>query len=115
MENNELNDAIQENVTKIRFSPEEEKKCYIGLRSGLIKLLYMIESEERGEADASLWFYGFVFDLASANTLCDNKLTKAVVKIHGLYDNNKYKSMTHSQIKRVIMESKGILDNLIGK
>ena len=114
MENKEINPLDSQVVVKIRFSPEEEKDCYIDLRSQLIKLLYMIEAEQRGEADAQLWFYGFVFDLASANTLCHNKLTRVIVKIHGLYDNLNYKTMTHEQIKRQIMESRGILDHLIG-
>lgn len=99
---------------EIKFSPGEEKECYIGLRGQLIKLLYMIEAEARGEGDIDLWFYGFMFDLASANVLCDNKLTRVVVKIHGLYDGGNYKNLTHAQIKRQIMESKGILDHLIG-
>ncbi len=100
--------------TQIRFSPEEEKQCYINLRSQLIKLLYMIEAEAKGEISIDMWFYGLMFDLASSNTLCNNKLTKVVVKIHGLYDGAQYKQMTHAQIKRQIMESKGILDHLIG-
>ena len=98
----------------ICFSPKEEKTCFINLRSQVIKLLYMIESEERGEGDIDLWFYGFMYELASSNTLCNNKLTKVVVKIHGLYDNKHYKEMTHAQIKRQIMESRGILTHLIG-
>ncbi|MBO7732391.1 MAG: hypothetical protein J6S67_07555 [Methanobrevibacter sp.] len=101
-------------VAKIRLSPEEEHGCYINLRSQLIKLLYMIEAEQRGEGDIGLWFYGFMFELASANSLCNNKLLKVVIKIHGLYDENNYKTMTHAQIKRQIMESKGVLDHLIG-
>lgn len=115
MENNNETMPLQEQgPIKMRFTPEEEKNCYISLRSQVIKLLYMIEAEQRGEADISLWFYGFMFELASSNTLCNNKLTKVVVKIHGLYDESAYKTMTHDQIKRQIMESKGILDHLIG-
>lgn len=113
MENKECSPLDSENRVEIRFSPEEEKQCYINLRSQVIKLLYMIESEMKGEASIDLWFYGFVFDLASSNVLCGNKLTKVVVKIHGLYDGGHYKEMTHAQIKRQIMESKGILDHLI--
>ena len=111
MENNE---QINVQKAEIRFSPGEERECYIGLRSQLIKLLYMIEAESRGEGSIDLWFYGFMFDLASANVLCDNKLTRVVVKIHGLYDGANYKNLTHAQVKRQIMESKGILDHLIG-
>ena len=59
------------------------------------------------------WFYGFMLELSSNNSLCDNKLTDVVTKIYGLYENSHYKQMTHSQIKRQIMESKGILDHLI--
>lgn len=114
MENKDIISAdSQESFTKIRFSPKEEKECYTNLRGQIIKLLYMIEAEQRGEMDIGLWFYGLVFELASSNSLCDNKLTKVVIKIHGLYDGGNYKTMTHSQIKRQIMESKGILDHLI--
>lgn len=114
MENKETKNPLDsESIVKIRFSPEEEKGCYINLRSQLIKLLYMIEAEEKGEIDINLWFYGFMFELASSNTLCNNKLTKVIVKIHGLYDGEQYKRMTHAQIKRQIMESRGILDHLI--
>jgi hypothetical protein len=98
----------------ICFSPKEEKTCFINLRSQVIKLLYMIEAEEKGEQDIDLWFEGFMFELISSNALCHNKLTKVVVKIHGLYDKKHYKEMTHAQIKRQIMESRGILTHLIG-
>lgn len=116
MENNEKENFPLDSGdgVKIRFSPQEEKECYINLRSQIIKLLYMIEAEERGEGDIDLWFYGLMFELASSNQLCGNKLTKVVVKIHGLYDNKHYKEMTHAQIKRQIMESRGILTHLIG-
>lgn len=113
MENDEKSPSERGGAAKLRFSPEEERECYIGLRSQLIKLLYMIEAERKGEADIGLWFYGFMFSLASSNTLCHDKLTQVVVKIHGLYDNSQYKGMTHAQIKRQIMESRGILDHLI--
>lgn len=109
-ENNPLDSQIG-----MRFSPEEEKNSFIDIRSGLVKLLYLIEDEQKGQGSAELWLFGFLFDLASANTLCGNKLTKVIVKIHALADNNyQYKTMTHAQIKRQIMESKGILDHLIG-
>lgn len=114
---NSKNESVSLNTgdsVAIRFSPEEEKECFINLRSQIVKLLYMIEAEERGEGDIGLWFYSFMFELASSNVLCGNKLTKVVVKIHGLYDNNQYKQMTHDQIKRQIMESRGILTYLIG-
>ena len=97
---NAVNDINEIAPVKIRFTAEEERGCFINIRSQLIKLLYMIEAEQRGESDIGLWFYGFMFELASANTLCDNKLLKVVVKVHGLYDNNNYKTMTHAQIKR---------------
>lgn len=113
MENNNCNPL--DSQVRIRFSPEEEKECLIDVRSNLIKLLYLIEDERAGKGSAELWLYGFLLDLSSANTICDNKLTRVIVKIHALADNkNQYKTMTHAQIKRQIMESKGILDSLIG-
>lgn len=106
MANNEEKEAI-------RLTPEGEVQCFRDLKSQVIKLLYMIEAESRGEQDISLWFYGFVYDLASSNVLCGEKLTKVLVKIHGLYDEDRYKTMTHAQIKRQIMECRGIVDGLI--
>ena len=106
MANNEEKEAI-------RLTPEGEVQCFRDLRSQVIKLLYMIEAESRGEQDISLWFYGFVYELASSNVLCGGKLTKVLVKIHGLYDGDNYKTMTHAQIKRQIMECRGIVDGLI--
>lgn len=106
MANNEEREAI-------RLTPEGEVQCFRDLRSQVIKLLYMIEAEARGEQDISLWFYGFVYELASSNVLCGEKLTKVLVKIHGLYDEDRYKTMTHAQIKRQIMECRGIVDGLI--
>lgn len=108
------NSVDSQSVSQIRFTTSEERSYFIMLRGQLIKLLYMIEEERENQGDISLWFYGLIFDIASANVLCNNKLTKIVVKIHGLYDNDNYKTMTHSQIKRQIMECKGMLDYLIG-
>ena len=113
MENN-INNPLDSNcIVKIHFSQEEKKRCYLSLRKKVIKLLYLIEEEEQGTIQIDQWFYGLMFELASSNSLCDNELTDIVVKIHGLYDDDHYKTMTHDQIKRQIMESKGILDFLI--
>lgn len=113
MDNKEVNPL--DSQLGMHFSPEEEKSCYIDIRSNLVKLLYLIEDEQKGKGSAEIWLYGFLYDLASSNTLCSNKLTKVIVKVHALADNNfQYKTMTHAQIKRQIMESKGILDHLIG-
>ena len=90
--------ANSEEKEAIRLTPEGEVQCFRDLRSQVIKLLYMIEAESRGEQDISLWFYGFVYELASSNVLCGEKLTKVLVKIHGLYDEGKYKTLTRAQI-----------------
>lgn len=97
------------------LSKSGELECYKDIKSQIVKLLYMIESERDGKNDISLWFFSFMHELASSNSLCHDKLTKVVVKIHGLYKDNNYKTMTHAQIKRQIMESRGILDHLIKK
>ena len=52
MENKDLNPLDSKSIVTIRFSPEEEKECYINLRGQVIKLLYMIEAEEKGEVDS---------------------------------------------------------------
>ena len=113
MENNINNPLDSETIVKIRFSPEEKRKCFVSLRKKIIKLLYLIEEEQQGTIQIDQWFYGLMFELASSNSLCDNALTDVVVKIHGLYEDGHYRSMQHDQIKRQIMESKGILDFLI--
>ncbi len=115
MENNDkiANPLDSQDIVKIRLSKEEKVKCFISIKKKVIKLLYLIEQEQRGEIQIGQWFYGLIFEIASSNTLCNNELTEVLVKMHGLYENDKYKSMSHDQIKRQIMESKGILDFLI--
>ncbi len=110
MESKEL--YIDTPVT-LRFSPEAEKECYIELRGQLIKLLYLIEAEQRGEGDVSLFFFSFIRELIANNDLCGQKLTRVVSKIHGLYLNEEYKKMSHDEIKRLIFEARGIVDHLI--
>lgn len=113
MENNVSNPLDSQCAVKIRFSDEEKLKCLISMRKKIIKLLYLIEEEQKGTMQIDRWFYGLIFELSSSNSLCNNELTDVLVKIHGLYEDEHYKSMTHDQIKRQIMESKGILDFLI--
>ena len=113
MDNREINPL--DSQVGMHFSPVEEKSCFINIRSDLVKLLYLIEDEQNGKGSAELFLFGLLYDLASANSLCGNKLTKVIVKIHVLADEKyQYKKMPHAQIKRQIMESKGILDHLIG-
>jgi len=110
LENNEnTNEKID---FSLRFSEDEEKECYVNLKSQLIKLLYLIEEEKRGEANAELYFYGLMYELKSANVLCKNKLTKICVKMYGLFNNLNYRNMEHDEIKKQIFECRGILDYL---
>lgn len=113
MDNKVENIQDEQNSVSLRFSPEEEKEYYLGLKNQLIKLLYLIEDEEKGNGNAELFFYGFMYDLKNANILCHNKLTKICVKIFGLYNDSHYREMSHADIKRQIFESKGIVDHLL--
>lgn len=104
----------QDNQFKISLPKSGERECYVNIGKSLIKLLYMIEDEQKDpNHDIKLWFYSFMLDLISSNALCHEKLTKVIVKIHALYDKEHYKEMSHAQIKRQIFESKGIVDYLI--
>lgn len=114
MENDTIKNPLDSQcVVKIHFSDEEKLHCLIAIKKKITKLLFLIEQEQKGEIQIDRWFYGLLFELSSSNTLCDNNLTEVLIKIHGLYDNDNYKKMTHDQIKRQIMESRGILDFLI--
>lgn len=110
---NDVKISEEERKTNFRFSTQEQIECFKHLSKSLVKLLYMIEDERKTGNSIDLWFYGLVYELTSSNVLCENRLTKVIVKIFGLYDKNHYKEMTHDQIKRQIFESKGILDYLV--
>lgn len=98
---------------KLHYKPEQQRAAFASFRKKVVKLLFLIEEEQKGNVQLDKWFDGFIFELFSANELCDNRLIDVVNKIYGLYNKKQYKSMTHSQVKRQIMESKGILDYLI--
>lgn len=112
LENN-MENVAEQPIFRIRTSDAERKEIYFDIRKRVIKLLYLIEDEMAGKGSIDSWFDTFMFELSSSNSLCDNKLTRVMVKIFGLYENGHYKTMTHAQIKRQCMECKGILDHLI--
>jgi hypothetical protein len=96
--------------------PDDTKKAtYATLSKEVIKLLCLIEDEQKGGRSAAPWFDDFMYELGSANVLCGNTLVKVLVKINGLYNHDAYRTMSHEDIKRQIMDSKAILDHLAGK
>ena len=99
----------------IPYSDETKRATYATLSKEVIKLLCLIEDEEKGGRPASPWFDNFMYELGSANALCGNALVKVILKINGLYRNYAYRSMSHDDIKRQIMDSKAILDHLSGR
>ena len=58
---------------KIIFSPAEQKRCFLEIKSQLIKLLYLIEEEKNGEKDDD------VVDATGASST-SSKETKSDVK-----------------------------------
>lgn len=112
MENKQETPASEE---ALRFSlTDGEKTEYLKyIRKQLIKLLNLIEAEKDGGASAESFFGGLLFDLGSADWLYDNRLSSAIVKLHGLYYDGAYRSLDHKTIKNKIFESRGIIDGLI--
>ena len=104
-----------EKEKSIPYSEDTKRATYAVLSKEVIKLLCLIEDEERGGRSASLWFDNFIYELGSANALCGNALVKVLWKINGLYKDYAYRKMSHDDIKRQIMDSKAILDHLAGK
>ena len=83
------------------------------VRKQLVKLLTLIEAERDGGASAEAFFGGLLFDLGSADWLYGNRLSLAIVKLHGLYRDGAYRSLEHKTIKNKIFESRGVIDGLI--
>lgn len=96
------------------FPKESQKATYSFLSKELVKLLCLIEEEENGGRSALQYFDSFMYVLSTANVLCGSSplMTKAVVKIAGLYRGEAYQKMPHSDIKRQIMDAKAIIDHL---
>lgn len=114
MENKEEMYPLDSQCTvQLHYKPEQQRASFLSLKKKVVKLLFLIEEEQKGNIQLDKWFDGLMFELFSANELCENKLVDVVTKIYGLYNKKQYRTMTHNQIKRQIMESKGILDYLI--
>lgn len=105
----------EEDNSPLIFTKQEKLNCYRIVFRNLIKLLYLIEDEFKGGENAHNWFTTFMLDLKSSNSLCDLTLTKVLIKMNSLYEKDAYKAMTHSQIKRQIMESRAIVEYLIAE
>lgn len=101
---------------EIVFDDLEILNCYKILHKNLIKLLFLIEDEIlHNKGDAHNWFLSFMLDLKSSNSLCKYRLTKVLIKMNSLFEKDAYKTMGHAQIKRQIMESRGIVEFLIAE
>ena len=93
---------------------EKINACKI-VHKNLIKLLFLIEAEKDTGEPVHNWFVTFMLDLRSTNSICDCKLTKVLIKMNSLYEKDHYKELEHGQIKRQIMESRGIVEHLIAE
>ena len=112
MENKEVPTA-KERGMGISLTDDEKLEYLKYVRKQLVKLLNLIEGERDGGPSAEAFFGALLFDLGSADWLFGNRLSPAIVKLHGLYMDGAYRTLDHKTIKNKIFESRGMVDGLI--
>lgn len=93
---------------KITLSPEGKLFYLNRFYNEVIKVLYVIEEEQQTKTiDAQDFIYGLLFELSSANEMMDGALTKALIKLNGIYKT--YKTEKFSVIRKQVFEIRGII------
>ncbi len=88
---------------KITLSPEGKLFYLNRFYNEVIKVLYVIEEEQQTKTiDAQDFIYGLLFELSSANEMMDGALTKALIKLNGIYKT--YKTEKFSVIRKQVFE-----------
>ena len=96
---------------KLTLSPGAKKEFLKKLSGRIIKILYLIEDEQKGATPGTAESYirGQIFELNSANILFDNTLTDVLIKLNSVL---KYKEVEFAQVRKQLLEAKGIVDHL---
>lgn len=89
--------------------PLESKRAYLEkLRNEVIKILYVIENEQKTQESALGFIAGLLFEVNSANQLFNNQLIKVIVKLNGIKEN--YKNIPFADVRKQVFEARGIVD-----
>jgi hypothetical protein len=97
---------------KLTLSPDAKKEFLKKLGGRIIKILYLIEDENKGESmagTAESYILGQIFELNSANILFDNTLTDVLIKLNSVLH---YREAEFKQVRKQLLEAKGIVDHL---
>lgn len=110
---NEENNTPEVGFPRVVLTDGEKIEYLDQINRQLIKLLVQIEKERDGTDTAKLFFGNLLFDISSFDAMFDNRLAPVLVKLHGLYNENAYLTLSHTVVKRKIFESRGIIAGLV--
>lgn len=81
------------------------------LRNKIITILYLIEQQkENPEINPDTYLQSLLFDVNAANLLFEDQLSEIIIKIYGIA--KQYKDSTHSVIRKQVLETRRLVDDL---
>ena len=90
------------------------KKVYLSALIGkMLKVLHLVEEEEKTGYSPYSFIVGQLFEINAANELFDGELAGIIVKLNGVLKN--YSTMPFETIKKQIFEIKRIITGLLNK
>ena len=108
-----IEDLIEPEIS-LKLSKSAKISYLTKLRSKIVTILYLIEQQkENPDINPDQYMFSLLIDINGANMLFDDELTDIYVKLFGIYVG--YKGNTHSIIRKQILETRKIADNLLAE
>lgn len=98
---------------KLILSDEAKKTYLTSLIGKMLKILHLVEEEEKTGYSPEPFMIGQLFEINSANVLFEGDLVNIIIKLNGIREN--YKTMPFAQVKKQIFEIKRIIQTLLSK
>lgn len=105
--------AAEEKENKLLISDEAKKIYLTSLIGKVLKILHLVEEEEKTGYSPLPFVANQLFELNAANTLFNGELVTVIVKLKAVYD--EMATLPFKEIRKQIFEIKRIINSMIAK
>ena len=104
---------VESNENRILISKEAKVKYLTTLIGKMLKVLHLIEEEEKTNYSPLPFIANQLFEINAANELFNGELITIIVKLKGIYD--ELGSMPFGEVRKQIFEIKRIINSMLAK
>lgn len=102
-----------ENTNRLLISKEAKKIYLTSLIGKMLKILHLVEEEEKTGYSPLSFIANQLFELNAANELFNGELIGIIIKLKGIYD--ELRTLPFQEIKKQIFEIKRLINGMLTK